>query len=76
MSQMVAVKKVALNDRHLRPGRCKHSYDGKEFPPFVSLEIGKYPDEVGYYLMHICEDGRAADTWHETVGDALHQAEF
>ena len=76
MSGMIAIKRVALNEGHLRPGRAKHSYDGKEFPPFVSLSIGQYPDETGFYLMHICEDGRAADTWHETIDDALHQAEF
>jgi hypothetical protein len=26
--------------------------------------------------MHICEKGQAADTWHENLEDAMHQAEL
>jgi hypothetical protein len=37
MSKMIAIKRVALNEGHLRPGRTKHSSNGKEFPPFTSL---------------------------------------
>jgi hypothetical protein len=80
MNRMIAIKRATLNERHLRPGRTKHSIaDSKrsqEFPPFVSLAICQYPGDSGYYLMHICEDGQVADTWHENVNDAFHQAEW
>jgi hypothetical protein len=73
---MIAIKRVALKEHHRRPGRTNHSFNGKEFGPFTSLEISQYPDDAGYYLMHICEDGGCADTWHESIDDALHQAEW
>lgn len=53
--------------------------DGKgqrEFPPFVRLEIAQYPGDEGYYLLRICEDGSVADTWHSTLDEASHQAEW
>ena len=76
MSAFVAVKRAVLGDHHLRPGRTRHSLNGKDFPPFVSLEIAQFPTDSGFYLLHICASGEVADTWHETVEDAMHQAEF
>jgi hypothetical protein len=26
--------------------------------------------------MHICENGQGTDTWHMSLDDAFHQAEF
>jgi hypothetical protein len=26
--------------------------------------------------MHICADGTGTDTWHESLEDAMHQADF
>ena len=80
MSKMMAIKKVALGEHHLRPGQTKHTLSDsqgiREFPPFVSLVITQSPGESGFYLMHCCENGQGADTWHETLDDALHQAEY
>jgi hypothetical protein len=77
---MMAIRKVTLNERHLSPGRTKHVLcDGngkREFPPFKSLVIAHYPGDTGYYLMHVCEYELGTDTWHETLDDALHQAEW
>ena len=42
----------------------------------MSLEIAQFPTDSGFYLLHICASGEIADTWHETVEDAMHQAEF
>jgi hypothetical protein len=76
MSKMIAIKRVALNEGHQRLGRTKHISNGKESPPFTSLVICQSPGDAGFFLMHICENGRAADTWHENLEDALHQAEW
>lgn len=77
---MVTIKKVKLKEHHLKPGRTKHTLsDGKgmrPFPPFTSLAITRYGDEAGYYLMHICENHLGTDTFHETLEEALHQAEW
>jgi hypothetical protein len=76
MSEFVVLKRVVLGDHHLRPGRTRHHWNGKDFPPFVSLEIAQYPKDSGFYLLHICATGEIADTWHESLEDAMHQAEF
>jgi hypothetical protein len=74
------LKKVELKNHHYRPGRTKHSHtDGKnmtEFPPFVSLKIAQHPGDSGFYLLHIPEKGMVADTWHNDIEEALHQAEY
>lgn len=80
MSGMIAIKRAALNEGHLRPGRTKHtlidSKGAREFPSFTSLAICQYPGDSGYYLMHLCEGSEGTDTWHENLDDALHQAEW
>ena len=80
MNDWVIKIRATLGANHLRPGRTRHSIsDGKgcrEFPPFVRLEIAQFPGDQECYLLHICEDGAMADTWHETVEEALHQAEW
>jgi hypothetical protein len=80
MAEWTIIMKVALGPNHLCPGRTRHAIsDGKghrEFPPFVRLEIAKYPGDQDYYLLHICADGSIADTCHGTLEEALHQAEW
>ena len=82
MSVFITAMQVALGANHLRPGRTRHTMsDGateREFPPFVRLEIAqsRYSSDPGFYLLHICVDGSTADTYHSTVEEALHQAEW
>jgi len=45
------------------------------FSEFVRLEIATYGTDQGFYLLHICADGTGTDTWHQTLDDALRQAE-
>ncbi|HET9180488.1 MAG TPA: hypothetical protein VFP59_00015 [Candidatus Angelobacter sp.] len=80
MPKLISVKRVELAPHHLNPGRTEHSISDRHglrpFPPFTSLEIAHYECSPGYYLFHICADGQAADTWHESLDDALYQAEW
>jgi hypothetical protein len=80
VSKMIVIRRVALNENHLRPGRTRHtlvdSKGAREFPPFTSLEIAQHPGDSGFYLLHLCEGGTGTDTWHENLDDALHQAEW
>ena len=80
MSAFLTMMKATLGTNHLRPGRTRHAIRDargeREFPPFVRLEIAKYPGDQGYYLLHICEDGSMADTHHSTLEEAVHQAEW
>jgi hypothetical protein len=80
MTRMIAIRKIKLQNHHLSPGRTKHrivdNQGARDFPPFTALAITQSPGESGCYLMHLCDDGQAADTWHENLEDALHQAEW
>jgi hypothetical protein len=77
---MVTIKKVTLKAHHLSPGRATHTLADsaglRSFPTFTSLAIAQYAGEPGYYLVHICDDNLQTDTWHNTLEDALHQAEW
>ena len=80
MEQFTAIRRVKLGDHHLSPGRANDMIVGsngkRPFAPFKELIIAHDPGTVGCYLMHHSIDGRAADTWHESLEDALHQAEW
>lgn len=79
MSEMVVLKTVTLTDHHLRPGRTKHTLSEaagtRDFPPFTSLTIARYPEDSGFYLLYLTDVGPGADTYHLSLADALHQAE-
>ena len=80
MTEMMVIKKVSLGSQHVDTGLTKHtlidSKGSRPFSKFTSLEITRYPDEESCYLMHICADGTGTDTWHESLEDALHQANW
>jgi hypothetical protein len=77
---MTAIRRVMLGQHHQNPGQTKHTLidekGARPFPPFTSLAITTCPSDSGYSLMHICADGSRTDTWHQTLEDALHQAEW
>ena len=80
MAKFQTIMTVTLGPNHHRPGRTRHaivdSVGHREFPPFARLEIARYPEDSSYYLLHICEDGQVADTNHDTMAEAMHQAEW
>jgi hypothetical protein len=79
-SNLISVKRVLLGRQHLTPGRTLHTIHDKDgsrpFPQFTSLEIAHHEGSNEYYLFHICSDGQVADTWHQSMADALRQAEW
>jgi hypothetical protein len=81
MDKIIAIRRVILQDHHHFPGRTRHYVQAgpdarTEFPPFKSLAITIHPEDSGFYLMHVTEKGDCADTWHETLDEAFHQAEW
>jgi hypothetical protein len=80
MSELVVIRIATLSERHLRPGRTKHTTHDKrgsrEFPPFVSLVITDETKSTELIMWRFCENGEAAHTHHDTLEDAFHQAEF
>jgi len=79
MSELRSLFRVELGSHHLRPGRAKHQLKDAsglhDFAPFVALEICTSPAH-GFYLMYEPESGHGTDTWHQSLDDAFHQAEW
>lgn len=80
------VLRYASIDDDVRPtGATKHSYGdvvdgeivaGEPLGQFAALAI-QGDDDAGYFLLYLDADGSSVtDTWHETLDDALGQAEF
>ena len=71
---------VKLGPHHYRPGRTKHQLvvpnGADEFPPFVALTIARFQGDNGFYLLDEPQSGMGTDTWHQSLEDALHQAEY
>lgn len=58
-------------------GNCKHWVRGRLEGPASALVIGQYEAESGYYLFSCDSQWQTVtETWHETIEDALGQAEF
>jgi hypothetical protein len=58
-------------------GRTHHLVDEAEVGDFAALAISRYDDEPGVYLFYCDGDWRpVTDTHHETIEDAIRQAEF
>ena len=80
MAKFRTLLRVLLGLNHLYPGRTRHAsadvQGERGFPPFVRLEVAQYPGDSSCYLLHVCENGEIADTNHETIEEAIHQAEW
>jgi hypothetical protein len=80
MSDLHSLFRVELAERHLQPGRTKHTLSDasgvRDSPSFKALEICSSADDSGYYLMYEPESGHGTDTWHQNLEDAMHQAEW
>jgi hypothetical protein len=77
--QLATIKRVTLGPQH-HASLAKHSISGgqgvRNINAFVELEIAVCPGESSCYLFHTSADGQMTDTWHESVEDALDQAEW
>ena len=79
MPQLTTIRRVALGPYHRQPARVGatiHSEGtARPVPPFVALQIARYPGEESCYLFHLAKDGEGTDTFHESLGEALDHAE-
>ena len=66
-----------IDDRHRATGNCRQLIDGKPQGPARGLAICQYDGEDVFYLFGCdAEWNTLTDTWHQTLEDALQQAEF
>ena len=74
----IVFREVTLDaDRHRPTGATRHVVSGKASDGAHALRIVRYGVEAGFYLLYLDETGgEITDTWHESLDDAMHQAEF
>lgn len=71
------LRRIRLGHHHAPTGLTRHFCAGELLPPPVELKVVQYTDDCGFYLFYCDETGNEqADTWHESLEQALDQAEF
>jgi len=75
----MTIRRVALGCNHRQPARVGATIHSegttKPVPPFIALQIARYPGEESCYLFHFAKDGEGTDTFHESLEEALDHAE-
>ncbi len=66
-----------IDERHRHTGNCSQIVAGEVQGPAAGLAICRYDGEVGFYLFG-CDDRwrSVTDTWHQSIDEAIAQAEF
>ena len=66
-----------IDGRHRHTGNCRQIVAGVPQGTAAGLAICQYEGEDSFYLFGCDENWeKVTDTWHETLEDAKHQAEF
>lgn len=76
MQDYVILKQVKLKSQHFQTGHTKHFVNNMLQDKPYKLCIVQYPDERDYVLLiHYSKEGEEiTDTFHETIEDAMEQA--
>jgi hypothetical protein len=72
------IRQVALDpERHAATGNTRHYFGNALYKGgFSGLHIVQYENDDAHYLVYLGPDGNElTDTWHQSLGDALQQAE-
>jgi hypothetical protein len=66
-----------IDERHRFTGNCVHTVAGLQMDAMAGLAICQYTGEEAFYLFGCDSDWQSVtDTWHQTLEDAKHQAEY
>jgi hypothetical protein len=66
-----------IDQRHRATGTCRHTVGGVLPGPSGGLAICQYEEDGGFSLLRCDSDWtEVTDTWHPTLEEAMHQAEF
>ncbi|OQP51154.1 hypothetical protein A4H97_03370 [Niastella yeongjuensis] len=68
---------LILTSNHSKTNNTKHYVGGQLLTDIRILAICKYEDAPGYYLFYCGADwNEFTDTYHDSIEDAIDQAEF
>jgi len=66
-----------IDHRHRFTGNCKQIVAGQLMEPMAGLAICHQASEDAFYLFGCDAEWQSVtDTWHQSIEDAKHQAEF
>ena len=70
------IKKISLRGVEAT-GRTNHFIGNQPMPKPASFQIAQYENDAGFYLFYLNEKNEImTDTWHETIEEAMDQAEW
>jgi hypothetical protein len=77
MKQYIIIAEVNLLPSHQPTYKTRHYRHNVEIPLPSKLRIVQYPDDSGYYLLYLDHSSQElTDTYHDSMTDALSQANF
>ena len=77
MSDYRIFKQINLGPQHVPTGKTHHYDEDQELPHPTTLKIIKFENTEGFYLLHFDTWGNEiTDTFHETIDDAMAQADW
>jgi hypothetical protein len=74
----IVLREIQLDaQRHSPTGNTRHFVGGALWEGARALRIVQYRGEAGFYLLYLDEAGtEVTDTWHESLTDAVSQANY
>lgn len=73
----ILISSIRLTEKHKVTGKTKHYRGEKELPKPAELQIAQLENCPGYYLLYIDDNGKElTDTYHDSLSEALRQAEW
>lgn len=77
MTDYIVLNHVVLGSPNAPTGKTQHYAGSQAIPAASLLKIARYADEEGCYLLHFDNAGNElTDTFHESVEEAMAQAEW
>ena len=69
--------RIRLRNDHRPTGNTTHTVHGSVVKPPYELRIVQFDGDPGFYLIHFSQnEEEIADTYHDSYGQAMDQAEF
>jgi hypothetical protein len=77
MNKLTIIQSINLSDAHKSTGKTKHYLNNALLPVPSTLQIIKFPNDDGYYLIYLDANNREmTDTYHCTLQAAIDQAKM
>lgn len=66
-----------IDEQHQFTGKPQHIVSGKLMSKISGLVICQYENDTSFYMFGCDKNWKSiTDTWHESIEDAIHQANF